>query len=232
MYSIAFTLGFFSSLHCVGMCGPLALAAQGQGNKNGARAWINSLLYNGGRITSYMLLGVFFGIFGTLLAMTGFQKGVSITAGVFLLLLFFFNVQPDQWLGTSSPFRKIFTWVQQKFLIWSGQKEYVSRYVLGILNGFLPCGMVYIALAGAISLQHIWGGMGFMLFFGLGTLPALVAVMLAGRWMKGKWRLGLSKIYPVVSLILGLYLIYRGIFSTTPLELNFYEALRNPVMCH
>lgn len=232
MYYIAFTLGFFSSLHCVGMCGPLALAAYGHGPRSKFGVWATSLFYNGGRIMSYTLLGVFFGLFGTLLALKGFQKGVSVAAGVLLLILFFFNVQPDNWLASSAIFRKVFTWIQKRFSTWSGQQELASRFVLGVLNGLLPCGMVYIALAGAVSLQHIWGSMGFMLFFGLGTLPAMVAVMMAGQWMKGKWRVGLSRIYPIVSLVLGLYLIYRGVFSSTPLELNFYEALRNPVMCH
>ena len=232
MYYIAFSLGLLSSLHCLGMCGPLALASQGIFRDQKTAAWINAVLYNAGRVLSYMLLGIIFGLFGSLLAMTGYQKIISIASGVILLIIFAFSIQPDALLSRISLVKNAFNRIQQAFITWSKDRNYLSRIVLGILNGFLPCGMVYIALAGALSLQNSLGAMGFMLFFGLGTFPAMAGIMLAGKWFQSHWRMSLQKVYPAVSLLLGLYLIYRGIFSKTPLELNFIEALQNPVMCH
>lgn len=232
MYYIAFSLGLLSSLHCLGMCGPLALASQGIFREKKTAAWLIALLYNGGRIISYMTLGVVFGLFGSLLALTGYQKAISIATGVLLLIIFAFSIQPDALLSKVTVIKNAFNVIQQVFLRWSKNRLYLSRIVLGILNGFLPCGMVYIALAGALSLQNSLGAMGFMLFFGLGTFPAMAGIMLAGKWFQSHWRMSLQKVYPIVSLLLGLYLIYRGLFSKTPLELNFIEALQNPVMCH
>lgn len=232
MYYIAFTLGLLSSLHCLGMCGPLALASQGIFRDQKTAVWINTLLYNAGRIISYMTLGIIFGLLGSLLALTGYQKAISIVSGVLLLIIFAFSIQPDALLSRIHFVKNALNRIQQAFINWSKDRHYFSRILLGILNGFLPCGMVYIALAGALSLQNSLGAMGFMLFFGLGTFPAMAGIMLAGKWFQSHWRMSLQKVYPIVSLLLGLYLIYRGIFSKTPLELNFIEALQNPVMCH
>ena len=199
MYYIAFSLGLLSSLHCVGMCGPLALAAQGFITKESSRAWVNAILYNSGRIFSYMLLGIIFGLFGTILAFTGYQKGISIFSGVILILLFLFSVQPDAWLGKKSWVQHIFGLFRTYFGVWASKHQVFSRLILGMMNGFLPCGMVYIALAGALNMQNTFGAMGFMLFFGLGTFPAMAGVMLAGKWFKNTWRGNLQKIYPIMS---------------------------------
>ena len=232
MYYIAFTLGLFGSLHCLGMCGPLALAAQGVRSDQNHLMWLKAFVYNGGRAFSYIILGLVFGLFGSFLALTGYQKGISILSGLVLVGIFVFNLQPDEVINRIPLFRKGLSLIQKNFGKWMAGNELSSRMVLGVLHGFLPCGMVYIALAGSLSLQNIWGSMGFMLFFALGTFPAMIGIMVAGKWFQHRWRFGLQKIYPFVSLGLGLYLMYRGFFSTTPLQLNFIEALNNPVMCH
>jgi len=232
MYYIAFTLGIFSSLHCVGMCGPLIFAATGRHGQNVISTVVTNLMYHGGRITSYIFLGLFFGLFGTLLAFSGIQKAVSIISGMVLLVIFMFNFHPDKWMGQNRYFKKIYTGLQKRFSILINRRSGVSDLGLGMLNGLLPCGMVYIALAGAVTVQSIPGALGFMLFFGLGTLPSLLLFSTLGQYVKRNKLIGLKKLYPFVSLALGLYLIYRGLFSTLPLELSFYEALKNPVMCH
>jgi sulfite exporter TauE/SafE len=220
MYWIALTLGFFGSLHCIGMCGPLALAVNGMDKtQSPAENLWNSLKYNIGRTFSYMTLGVFFGIFGGLLAMAGLQKFLSVTAGFVLITIFLFSVNPDSFISKFSWGRNIYQKVTNSLSGILHKKGDISYFKFGILNGLLPCGLVYLAIAGAVSLGHVWGSMGFMLFFGLGTFPVGL-------------RISLKKLYPIISLVLGCYLIYRGVFSQTPLELNFYEALKNPVLCH
>ena len=89
-----------------------------------------------------------------------------------------------------------------------------------------------MGFAGAISLSNIWGSIGFMLFFGLGTFPAMIGVTLGHQAVSQKLRMSLKRLYPIITLVMGAYLIYRGLMSKLPLELDFFEALRNPVMCH
>lgn len=232
MYYIAFTLGLLSSLHCVGMCGPLVFAAVGKHQTRILAALSNHVLYHSGRMSSYMILGLIFGFFGSVLALTGIQKSVSIASGLILFFIFIMNVQPDNWLRRFSIFGRFWTKLQSGFSALINHRSPYALFGLGLLNGLLPCGMVYIALSGAVTVQNIQGSMGFMMFFGLGTLPALLVFSLFDNFLKGKRFFTFQKIYPVVSLVLGLYLIYRGIFSSLPLELSFYEALKNPVMCH
>jgi sulfite exporter TauE/SafE len=105
-------------------------------------------------------------------------------------------------------------------------------FAFGLMNGMLPCGLVYLGIAGALTMGTVWGGMGFMLFFGLGTVPAMMLVLWGQKWISASLRASLRNVYPYVMLCLGMYLIYRGSMSTFPLELNFVDALRNPVMCH
>ncbi|MBK9254328.1 MAG: sulfite exporter TauE/SafE family protein [Saprospiraceae bacterium] len=233
MYWIALTLGFLGSLHCIGMCGPLALAVSGMDKTQSqlSNFW-NSLKYNIGRTFSYMILGVFFGMFGGLLAMAGLQKFLSVTAGIVLIIIFLFSVNPDTFISNFSWGRNVYQKVTNSLSGIIHQKGDISYFKFGILNGLLPCGLVYLAIAGAVSLSHVWGSMGFMLFFGLGTFPAMISLIILKGAVPFGLRISLRKLYPIISLILGGYLIYRGIFSQTPLELNFYEALHNPVMCH
>lgn len=232
MYWMALTLGFLGSLHCVGMCGPLALAIHSTRQNNGWASVLSSLSYNSGRTIGYMILGLIFGLLGSFLAMAGFQKALSVGLGVVLIVLFLFTSHPDQWIGHVPALQKFYQLIQRKLLGLLKKSERVPVLVLGMMNGFLPCGLVYVGLAGAVSLSHIWGSMGFMMFFGLGTFPAMILVMLGPQALSQKMRMSLKKLYPVITLVMGVYLIYRGLMSRYPLELNFIEAIHNPVMCH
>ncbi len=232
MYWMALTLGFLGSLHCVGMCGPLALAIQSTRNNSGWASLLSSVTYNSGRTLGYMLLGLIFGVLGSFLAMAGLQKGLSIGLGIVLVFVFLFTANPDQWIGKIPSLQKFYTFIQIKLMSLLKKTEKVPTIALGIMNGFLPCGLVYVGLAGAISLSNVWGSMGFMMFFGLGTFPAMVLVMLGPQAFSQKIRVSLRKLYPIITLIMGIYLIYRGVMSKYPLELNFLEAINNPVMCH
>lgn len=232
MYWMALTLGFLGSLHCVGMCGPLALAIQSTRQNNGWTSVMSTVFYNSGRTLGYMLLGLIFGILGSFLAMAGFQKGLSIGLGLVLILLFVFTASPDQWITKIPILNSFYRFVQAMLMKMLKKSERIPSLVLGMMNGFLPCGLVYVGLAGAVSLSHVWGSMGFMMFFGLGTFPAMFLVMLGPQMLTQKMRVSLKKLYPVITLIMGVYLVYRGFMSKYPLELNFIEAMNNPVMCH
>ena len=232
MYWIAFTLGFFGSLHCIGMCGPLALAVMSAKGEKGLPAFGNSILYNVGRTISYITLGIAFGLLGSVISLSGTQRIVSISLGVIMVIMSLFSINPDMLINKSSFFRKSFSRLSRVLSKALEKSKRVSPVYLGAVNGLLPCGLVYIAIAGAVSLSNIWGSTGFMLFFGLGTFPAMIGVSLGHQVFNSSLRVSLKKLYPVIAFIMGMYLIYRGILSKLPLELNFFEALNNPVMCH
>ena len=232
MYWIAFTLGFFGSLHCIGMCGPLALAVQSSKKVQGSAAFFSSLQYNTGRTIGYVSLGLLFGILGSAASFGGVQRGVSILLGVVMVLFFLFSINPDHLISKVPAINRFYTSISQKLFGLLRKSERVPSLYLGTINGFLPCGLVYIAIAGAISLSNIWGSIGFMLFFGLGTFPAMIGVTRGHQAVSQKLRMSLKRLYPIITLVMGAYLIYRGLMSKLPLELDFFEALRNPVMCH
>ncbi len=232
MYWIAFTLGFFGSLHCIGMCGPLALAVHTSKKVHGSAAFFSSLQYNTGRTIGYVSLGLLFGILGSAASFGGVQHGVSIVLGMVMVLFFLFSINPDHLISKLPAINRFYTSISQKLFGLLRKSEKVPSLYLGTINGFLPCGLVYIAIAGAISLSNIWGSVGFMLFFSLGTFPAMIGVTLGHQAVSQKLRVSLKRLYPIITLVMGVYLIYRGLMSKLPLELDFFEALRNPVMCH
>jgi len=214
------------------MCGPLALAVQSSKKVQGSAAFFSSLQYNTGRTIGYVSLGLLFGILGSAASFGGVQRGVSILLGVVMVLFFLFSINPDHLISKVPAINRFYTSISQKLIGLLRKSEKVPSLYLGTINGFLPCGLVYIAIAGAISLSNIWGSIGFMLFFGLGTFPAMIGVTLGHQAVSQKLRMSLKRLYPIITLVMGAYLIYRGLMSKLPLELDFFEALRNPVMCH
>lgn len=203
----ALLLGLAGSLHCVGMCAPLTLALP---MPVGARwAMLRPLLaYHTGRLTTYFGLGLLFGLVGKGLVLAGWQQGVSVGLGVVMLLsavLAFrweFAVERFPLVGRISGFAK--TWLGRAL---RGRGVFVA----GMLNGVLPCGMVYMALAGAVASTSGWESGIYMAVFGLGTLPALLGVVLAGRVFSTGLRRHIGWAQPVLSAAAGLLLISRGL---------------------
>jgi uncharacterized protein len=233
VYWIAFTLGIFGSLHCIGMCGPLAIAVfNSKDPGTSQKTYFSSLYYNIGRTVSYTFLGIIFGLLGSLAMIAGMQRGLSVFAGTVLLLIFIFSLNPDQIIGKITFLSRFYKKIISRLHFYLTKIKTVSYFNFGIINGFLPCGLVYLALAGALSLGNVWGSAGFMMFFGLGTIPAMAALLLFQGKIGDKLRWSLRRLYPLISLFLGIYLIYRGLFSTLPMELNFIEAIKHPILCH
>ncbi|HLO57086.1 MAG TPA: sulfite exporter TauE/SafE family protein [Saprospiraceae bacterium] len=232
MYWIAISLGFLGSLHCIGMCGPLAAGMLGRRNDIGLQVWWSALGYNTGRTIGYMIIGLLFGLIGSMVAFAGIQKAISIGLGVIMVLFFVFSINPDHLISNHPWLRAFYGSVSTALSRLTTKTDNVPSIGLGLINGFLPCGLVYLAVAGALSLSNVWGSMGFMMFFGLGTFPAMMAMALSHKIISIKQRMSMRKIYPMVTLVMGAYLIYRGLMSEMPLELDFFEALKHPVMCH
>lgn len=202
------TLGLISSFHCVGMCGPLALSLP-VAHLSGPLQTIALFLYNLGRVVTYTAMGLLFGLTGRQIFIAGWQQWFSIALGVIILLLalqyfFFKNLYQPQWL------QRFYGNVQQ----WMGyflRSRNISAYLLlGMANGLLPCGMVYLAIAGALSTQQVQESVLFMASFGAGTLPAMLALSLIGLKMDLTVRKQIRKVMPVLVASVAIILILRG----------------------
>ena len=204
----AILLGLMGSLHCMGMCGPLALALPVHQLPNGKRITAVAL-YNFGRAFTYALIGLVFGLAGWGIVMSGFQQYLSIILGVLFILAAIFPV-----LTRSFHFPLVDRFVAK---VKQGMGKYLKArkvpafFVLGILNGFLPCGLVYIALAGAVATGSPWEGALFMGIFGLGTMPVMFAIPLLGNLLKPKALNRLRKLIPVTLALFGILLLLRGL---------------------
>lgn len=205
----AFILGAVSSLHCIGMCGPLAMALPLK-EKNASK-FTGTMLYNFGRVTTYASFGLVFGMIGRSFAWFGWQQNISIALGIIILLSL---VLPrllkkqnaiTRWNG------KAMATVRYRLGKLLFNSNPASLYAIGLLNGLLPCSMVYLALAGAMSTGEVISGAVFMAVFGLGTLPAMWTVSFFGGMMKQSVRESARTLYPAMMMIVAVLLILRGL---------------------
>jgi len=207
----AFILGLVGSLHCAGMCGPLALALPAAGNTTPGYV-LGRLAYNLGRLVTYSLLGIVFGLAGRTFLLAGLQRWVSIGLGVALLIGLFASRKLALW-------RPITLFVEQLKSRMSGllrRRSLASLAALGLLNGLLPCGLVYVACAGATATGGILAGASYMAAFGAGTVPMMLTISLFGKLVPISLRLQLRKAIPVCVFLLATLLILRGMSLDIP----------------
>jgi sulfite exporter TauE/SafE len=209
MITTAFLLGVLGSAHCIGMCGPLALAVPSPKHSFAARLG-SALAMNGGRILTYALIGAGFGLFGRGLQLAGLQQVVSITLGVVIILgLLLPRVFHSMGVG-----RVAGTFVMRAQGLMAKQLRRTSPeglFFTGMLNGLLPCGMVYLAAAGALAQDGWLEGSLFMAIFGLGTWPALIGLKVSGSYAGPGLRSVLRKAAPYAYAIMGVFFILRGL---------------------
>ncbi len=203
-------IGFVGSFHCIGMCGPIALALPISNSEN-FKFFAGRILYNLGRILSYALMGVLFGFIGEKLVISGFQQTLSVSLGIIILIIVFIPQRFRNKILAINFIQKIITPLKTSIGSLFKQKGYSSFLSIGFLNGFLPCGFVYVGLTGAISTGNAFNGMLFMIFFGLGTFPAMFAVSIFGKFIKLDIRRRLSKLTPAFAIFLALLFIVRGL---------------------
>lgn len=231
MFWTAFTMGLVGSLHCVGMCGPIALALPYQNGNRWQAAW-NVLLYNLGRISTYTLLGTVIGFLGEGLFLTGLQSYFSIIIGVFLLLATLFSINIERQLLSIPALEKLNNWVKITLSTLLKQKSRSTLLLLGVMNGLLPCGLVYMAIVGAVTMPTVENSAFYMAFFGLGTLPLMLSTAVAGQFVSLQWRSRARKLIPVFLAAFALFFIWRGLQFTTPLNLHFWESNAGVPTCH
>lgn len=209
LFFVAFMIGIVGSFHCVGMCGPLALALPLGGNSFMAK-FSGAFIYNAGRIVTYSVFGLIFGFIGQTAALFGFQQWLSIGTGAVILLFIIipkkYKVQHVASNHTTRFFSKIRLELGRLFT----QKNHSSLFVIGLLNGLLPCGLVYMAVAGAIAAGNIGSSVLFMAAFGLGTLPIMWSIAFFGNYVGISWRQKIRKVYPYMMAVMACLLILRG----------------------
>jgi sulfite exporter TauE/SafE len=205
----AITLGALSSLHCVGMCGPIAMALHVPQQKTW-QAVLGALFYNLGRIATYAMLGIFFGFVGKGFVMATSQHVLSIFAGTVMILLVVLPLINQRFNTERWSFAFIPS-IKNKIGRLFKKQSLESKFYVGFFNGFLPCGMVYIALAGALGQGDALGGGAFMMFFGFGTLPLMAVASLIPNLLSIKWRGLIQKWMPAVICVIGVMLILRGL---------------------
>lgn len=210
-----FLIGFLGSFHCVGMCGPIALALP-FGNQSNLQLIIGRLLYNLGRVFTYSLFGALFGLFGKGIEVAGLQMWASIMLGVSILLYY---ITPNRFKGKLSvtkPYQIANNFVKKGFSKLTKNGSPASLFVFGIVNGFLPCGFVYVALAGAITTGGVLSGAIYMGLFGLGTVPIMFVTALVGKFLSTKLKHRMNKLIPVFAIILAIIFILRGLSLGIP----------------
>lgn len=233
MLYTAIIFGLISSLHCIGMCGPIAMMLPVD-HKNPSKKALQVLIYHLGRLTSYGILGLAFGLLGRGFYMAGIQQQLSIAVGVGMIVL---AVVPEKILANynfSKPVYRLITRIKTSLGAQFKRKTPDAFFTIGLFNGLLPCGLVYAALFGAIAMQNVTLGIAYMILYGLGTIPMMSTVVYVSSLLSMPFRNQLQRAVPIVTVVIGVLFVLRGmgldIAYISPSNLNlFVQANAN---CH
>lgn len=224
-------LGYLGSIHCVGMCGPIALSLPG-GNKKWYKFLWGRLLYNSGRIITYSLLGAVFGLLGSRIIISEHQQVLSVVTGISILIVTAIIFLSDKNIFYGKLFSKYTSLIKAPFAKLFKTKTNSSLIGIGILNGLLPCGFVYLAIAGSLTTGSILSGMGFMTLFGLGTFPMMLGISIFGNFLRERVQIPYAKILPALSVLIAILLILRGLNLGIPyISPEVYSTNHFQIIC-
>lgn len=203
----AFILGLVSSMHCIGMCGPLQFLFSN--NLIRKQQYAPLFLFHFSRVLTYGLLGLAVGLFGFGIRIQEWQQNSSIIGGLLMLLavVIFYILKADKRL-----FALLLPYIHRlrSRLEARGTRSAFYYFGLGSLNGILPCAMVYLAIIPAIANPGILGAFTYMLLFGLGTIPALIISQFGvGSFLQRRYQI-IQKLSPFIILLVACLLILRG----------------------
>lgn len=210
MIASAFIFGLISSLHCIGMCGPIALMLPVDHN-NPAKKATQLMTYHIGRLSSYAIIGLIFGLVGRGLYLAGIQQRLSIFIGLAMIVVVLLPERLFAKHNFSQPVFRVISKLKSALGVQFRNKTYKSLFTIGLLNGFLPCGMVYVALFGAIAMQHTGYGILFMVLFGLGTIPLMSTVVYLDSFVTLKFRNRIRQLIPYAAVVMGMLFVLRGL---------------------
>ncbi len=230
----ALAVGFFGSAHCIGMCGPIAIALPVP-QSNTFHFIAGRVLYNIGRIFTYSFLGALFGLLGSRIVIAGFQQFTTIILGLVILLVVITPFRYKAKITQHKLIQKISAPIKSGIGELFKQGTTSSMFLIGVLNGFLPCGLVYIAIAGAIASGDAVSGMIYMILFGAGTFPAMFAATVFGKFINLNIRKKLTKAVPVFAVVLAILFILRGMALGIPYispKISAQTVSQTEMECH
>ncbi len=211
----AFVLGLLGSFHCAGMCGPIAIALPLHGNRLPQKIY-GGVLYNLGRTLTYGVMGAVFGLLGQGVRMIGFQQKVSIIMGAIMIISVFFPSFFKNQYNTENSWISVVGKLKSAIVRMFAIRSFSSLFFIGLANGLLPCGLVYIAIAGAIGTGEVVYGSLYMLMFGLGTIPMMLSIAIAGNILSVAIRKKINRLMPFLVVIVGVFFILRGLSLGIP----------------
>ncbi|MDQ6477495.1 sulfite exporter TauE/SafE family protein [Dyadobacter sp. LHD-138] len=226
---LALTMGLMSSFHCIGMCGPIAMAIPVQGGSKFKR-FTGVFVYNSGRAIMYAALGLFLGGLGSSIVFIGYFRYLSILSGILMLAYVLWPHRLDRYFHPPQFWKNLVQLIKNQMSSLLRSRSLASTFLLGVFNGLLPCGLVYLALITSIATGSPTYGALFMLVFGIGTMPVMLAVGFFKQWLSISLRTKMRKLMPVILSIAGIILIVRGLLIQYPSSIdNNQETI---TVCH
>lgn len=206
----AIILGLMGSLHCVGMCGPIAFMLPVDRTNNFKKA-TQIFIYHFGRLLAYSIMGVLFGFIGKGLYVFGIQQKLSIIIGILMIAVILLPYKTFSKYNLSKPIYKVISKVKTRLGKALKKKTADTFLTIGFLNGFLPCGLVYMALFGAVAMANPLEGGLYMMLFGMGTIPLMTTAIYFSGFVKGATKQKVQRLIPVFVVIMGVLFIIRGL---------------------
>lgn len=229
----AFVLGLLGSFHCVGMCGPIAFMLPVD-RSNAFKKAIQITMYHVGRLLAYSTIGFAFGLIGKSFYLFGFQQQLSITIGVLMILVVLIPQKTFNKYNFSKPIYKVISKIKSSLGKALKKKTADTFLTIGFLNGFLPCGLVYMAVFAAIAGSSAFNGSLYMVVFGLGTIPLMTTAIYFSQFLKGNIRQKIQKVIPVFIILIGALFILRGLGLGIPYisPAPVIEITSSEIDCH
>lgn len=235
MFYTALILGLLGSFHCVGMCGPIAFLLPLDRKSKSKRAF-QLISYHTGRLLMYGALGAIFGSLGRGLNLFGIQQHISIAIGVLMIAVILIPTKTFNRYNFSKPLYRLVGKLKSAMGKQLKRKDPGTFFTLGYLNGLLPCGLVYMAVFGAVASGSVMDGGLYMLGFGLGTVPLMTAAIYLGNFLNKNIKQRVVKAIPVIVIIVGALFILRGlglgIPYISPSEMVAVEQVSSTHSCH
>lgn len=210
MFFSALLLGLLGSFHCIGMCGPIALVLPVHHEKP-LQKFLKIAMYHLGRMMAYGSIGLVFGLAGKGLYLSGFQQRLSMIIGVIMIGYILIPTRILNNFKFTSPLYLGIGKLKSSLGKHLKSKGYKALGSIGFLNGFLPCGMVYMALAGAVATATPYKGFLYMILYGLGTVPLMTVLIYFKDLFSIQLRNKIQKAIPVFVVMIGILFILRGL---------------------
>lgn len=223
----ALIIGFAGSLHCLGMCSPLAMAVTNMSSP----VVLNRLSYNLGRVLIYGLLGCFVATLGMPFSLTKYQNVLSILLGISLIMIGFVGISDVKIPIITQALSKFSSLLKKLFAKFIQRKKFGSTFILGALNGFLPCGLSFLALTYCITVADAYDGFAFMVWFGIGTLPVMLGLTSTFVWAVKRFHVNIKALTTGLLILSGLILIARAFIVHIPQGKSIHEGVVDIVLC-